>query len=81
MEIGLCRSGLSLAFGGAPPGSLVLACQPDDIAGLTVEGAANSFEGVEVDAERLALLQAPEGGVTDARLFGQPVERAFVVFQ
>ena len=53
----------------------------EDIARLALKRAAHLLQSVESNPERLAFLQTPKRGVTNACLFGQPVERPLLLFQ
>ena len=60
---------------------VVVSPERQDVAGLTLERHGNLFQRIKSYSLGFTLLQAPQRRMTDAGLFGQPVERPLLLFQ
>ena len=71
-----CPSLLALPFDELP-----VISKREHVARLALQRLAQLLQRIEINSERFALLQAPQRGVADARLLGQPIECPTVPFQ
>jgi hypothetical protein len=60
---------------------IVVSPERQDVAGLTLQRHGNLFQRIESYTLGFTLLQAPQRRMTDAGLFGQPVERPLLFFE
>ena len=58
------------------PFSFLITSKRQNVTGFALQDVAQLLQGGKGDSERLARLQAPQRGMADARLFGQPIERS-----
>src|SRR5438034_8134944 len=77
-----CRSVLTRGFSFPSPllRNLSVIGEREDVARLTFKCLAELLQRIEVNSQRLALLQTPQRRMTDACRFGQPVECPAALF-